>query len=145
VNRDELIASLEDIRRLASACIRSLNNDRGATVKASPGPNHRPARGQESSAPDFGQPVRHFMSTHARGRNGQQRFALLVAYFSKGNPDTEIDLQTIKNAWTRMQSLLGKFNTGYAVWAKDNGWVDSPKSKVYVVTPKWIEILRSDA
>lgn len=43
-----------------------------------------------------------------------------------------------------MRKLLGKFNTGYAVWAKDNGWVDSPEPKVYVLMPGWKEILNPD-
>ena len=85
------------------------------------------------------------MNIHAKGMNGQQRFALVVAYFSKGKPETKVQLETIKSAWTKMQKLLGKFNTGYAVWAKDRGWVDSHESKVYVVTPNWTEILNHNA
>jgi hypothetical protein len=85
------------------------------------------------------------MNIHAKGMNGQQRFALVVAYFSKGKPETKVQLEIIKGAWNKMQKLLGKFNTGYAVWAKDQGWVDSQESKVYVVTPNWTEILNHDA
>jgi hypothetical protein len=77
--------------------------------------------------------------------NGQQRFALVVAYFSEGKPGTKVTIETIQGAWNKMKKLLGKYNTGYPVWAKDNGWVDSPESKVYVLMPGWKAVLRHDA
>ena len=145
MNQEELVDSLKEIERLAATCLAALNDPKAANRKAAPKPKPVGARRSSAPAPDFTAQIRHFMNTHAKGMNGQQRFALVVAYLSKGKPDTKVALETIKEAWNKMKKLLGKFNTGYAVWAKDNGWVDSPELKVYVLMPGWKEILNPDA
>ncbi|MGA3177035.1 MAG: hypothetical protein ABSE19_06780 [Candidatus Acidiferrum sp.] len=144
MKQEELVASLKEIERLAASCLAALNDPKATKGKAAPKVKPVGARRSTVPAPDFTAQIRHFMNRHAKGMNGQQRFALVVAYFSKGKPDTKVTLQTIKEAWNKMKKLLGKFNTGYAVWAKDNGWVDSPESKVYVLMPGWKEILHPD-
>lgn len=141
MKQEELIESLKEIERLAAACLAALNDPKATNRRASPKPKPASARRSTHPAPDFTTPIRHFMNTHAKGMNGQQRFALMVAYLSKGKTDTKVTLQAIKEAWDKMRKLLGKFNTGYAVWAKDNGWVDSPESKLYVLMPGWKGIL----
>jgi len=145
VKREELIAVLKEIERLASSSLAALGEADRSQVKPEATSKARSIAARSVPGPDFGQPVRHFMSTHAKGMNGQQRFALVVAYFSKGKPGVKVHLETIRQAWKKMQKLLGKFNTGYAVWAKDEGWVDSPESKIYVVTAHWGKILNPDA
>jgi len=145
VKQEELITSLKEIERLASSCLAALGGGGRLSAKAKTASKANPTSAKQRPSPDFRQPIRHFMNIHAKGMNGQQRFALVVAYFSKGKPETKVQLETIKSAWTKMQKLLGKFNTGYAVWAKDRGWVDSHESKVYVVTPNWTEILNHNA
>jgi hypothetical protein len=143
VKREEVIAALKEIERLVSACL--------AGMGEGPSPNAKPAtmvispRRATRALPDFTAPIRHFMKQHAQEMNGQQRFTLMLAYLSKGKPNTEIKLETIRNAWSGMKGLLGKFNTGYATWAKDHGWVDSPKARVYVLRPGWTEILDQHA
>lgn len=44
-----------------------------------------------------------------------------------------------------MKGVLSKFNTGCATWAKDDGWIDSTKPRVYVLLPGWEEILDDHA
>jgi len=145
VKQEELVASLKEIERLAATCLAALDAPRATKGKAAQEAKPAGARRSTAPAPDFTAQIRHFMNTHAKGMNGQQRFALVVAYFSKGKPNAKVTLETIKEAWNKMKKLLGKFNTGYAVWAKDSGWVDSPESKVYVLMPGWNEILNPDA
>lgn len=145
MKQEELVASLKEIKRLAATCLAGLNDPEATKVKAAPKAKSVGTRRSTAPAPAFTSPIRHFMNTHAKGMNGQQRFALVVAYLSKGKPDVKITLPAIRESWNKMKKLLGKFNTGYAVWAKDNGWVDSPESKVYVLMPSWKEILDPDA
>ena len=145
MKQEELVESLKEIERLAAACLAALNEPKTTNRKAAPKPKPASARRSTAPAPDFTTQIRHFMNTHAKGMNGQQRFALMVAYLSKGKTDTKVVLQAIKEAWNKITKLLGKFNTGYAVWAKDKGWVDSPESGVYVLMPGWKEILSPDA
>ena len=140
-----MVESLKEIERLAATCLAALNDAKAMNRKAAPKPKPADARRSITPAPNFTVPIRHFMNTHAKGMNGQQRFALLVAYLSKGKTRTKVALETIKEAWNKMKTFLGKFNTGYAVWAKDNGWVDSPELKVYVLMPGWTEILNPNA
>jgi len=145
VKQEELVASLKEIERLAATCLAGLNDPKVTKTKAGPKAKHIGAGQSTAPAPDFTAQIRHFMNTHAKGMNGQQRFALVVAYFSKGKPGTKVTLETIKEAWNGMKKILGKFNTGYAVWAKDNGWVDSPEPRVYVLMPNWKEMLDPNA
>ena len=145
MKQEELVESLKEIERLASTCLAAMNAPESTNRKAAPKLRPGGVRRNIAPAPDFTAQIRHFMNTHAKGMNGQQRFALVVAYLSKGNTDTRVALQTIREAWNKMKKLLGKFNTGYAVWAKDKGWVDSPELKVYVLMPGWKEILDPDA
>jgi len=145
VKQEVLVESLKEIERLAATCLAALDDPKTTKRKAAPKPKPAVARRNLAPAPDFTAQIRHFMNTHAVGMNGQQRFALVVAYLAKGKPDTKVTLETIKEAWNKMKKLLGKFNTGYAVWAKDKGWVDSPELKVYMLMPGWKEILNPDA
>lgn len=145
MKQEELVASLKEIERLAATCLAGLNAPEPRKGKAAPKAKYVGARRSTAPTPDFTSPIRHFMNIHAKGMNGQQRFALVVAYLSKGKPNVKITLEAIREAWNKMEKLLGKFNTGYAVWAKDNGWVDSPESKVYVLMSCWKGILDPNA
>jgi len=83
-------------------------------------------------------PIRAFVKQHARDLSGAQKFALLVAYLSKGDSQKEVLMFDVERQWNRMKPLLGgKFNLAYTTRAKDNAWVDSPKRGVYVVLPGW--------
>jgi hypothetical protein len=98
MKQQELIASLKEIKRLASSCLAALGEGEDIYAKARLDSKAKSGDARHSTAPDFSQPMRHFMNTHAKGMNGQQRFALVVAYLSKGKPETKIQLQIIKAA-----------------------------------------------
>jgi hypothetical protein len=132
---------LKEIHRLASACLAAVGGASAGAIGRAAKTRVLHGVSKPASVPDFAAQIRHFTNEHSKGMNGQQKFTLLIAYFAKGKLKTEIPLETIRDAWSGMKGLLGKFNTGYAVWAKDNGWVDSPKAKVYVLLPGWTEIL----
>jgi hypothetical protein len=93
---------------------------------------------------NFSTPMRAFVKNHARQLSGPQKFALLVAYLSKGIPETPVASTDIVNNWNRMSGLLGgRFNRAHSTRAKDHGWVDSPKHGVYVIQPGWEVILNA--
>jgi hypothetical protein len=105
------------------------------------------ARRQAKAAPakpagkvpvNFATPIRNFVRLHARDMSGAQKFALLVAYLTKGDGKKELLMTDVEKNWNRMKPLLrGKFNLAYTTRAKDNGWVDSPKRGFYVILPGW--------
>lgn len=87
---------------------------------------------------------RAFMKRYARGRSGPQKFTLLLACLAKGDSSREITFQRIRGQWHKMTSVIGKFNPSHSIRAKDNGWVDTKKQGVYVLTPSWKEVLSLD-
>jgi len=96
---------------------------------------------QASSSVNLSSPIRAFVKRHARGMGGPQKFTLLVAYMSKGDPHKRLPLADIEKQWNRMKTLLnGKFNPAHTIRAKEHGWVDSPKRGTYVVSPGWKDI-----
>jgi hypothetical protein len=91
---------------------------------------------------NFAAPIRAFVKQHGRSLGGPQRFALLVAYLSKGQPQRQVALADIERHWNKMKSLLdGKLNPAHSTRAKEHGWVDSPARGVYVLLPGWKGIL----
>ena len=81
------------------------------------------------------------MKAHADGLNGGEKFGLLLAYLTKGDVKGESKLQDIESAWGRMTALLGKFNRKYSNDAKEQGLVNTKKQGVYVLRPRWRDIL----
>jgi len=113
-----------------------------ATASAKPPQKHvkrnRGEKGSPSAAVNFSSPIRAFVKTHARPMGGPQKFALLLAYLSKGDTHKQVPLANIKKQWNKMKSLLrGTFNPAHTIRAKEHEWVDSPKAGIYVLLPGW--------
>src|SRR5436190_2160212 len=85
----------------------------------------------------FSSPIRAFIKKHARDMGGPQKFALLLAYLTKGDAKTELPLAEIQKQWGKMKPLLGKWNGAHTIRAKEHEWVDSPKFGLYVLLPGW--------
>ena len=101
------------------------------------------SRKSSSVKANFSTPMRAFVKAHARTLSGPKKFALLVAYLSKNNPEKTVPFTDIESNWNKMTGLLGKYNPAHSTRAKDNGWVDSPKQGVYVIVPGWEVILNA--
>lgn len=85
---------------------------------------------------------RAFMNSHGRKKSGPEKFALLVAYLSKGKVGQEVAGDVISTAWNRMTQIMGgAFNGAYATRAKDKGWIDSPKRGAYALSDSWKDVL----
>ena len=95
---------------------------------------NRPA----GTSPDFSLPVRAFVRRHAKGLGGPQKFTVLLARLSDGKAGVAIGLKEIEKTWNRMtEPMGGKFNPAYTTRAKDNGWVDTPKTGYYALRSSW--------
>jgi hypothetical protein len=68
---------------------------------------------------------------------GPQKFTLLLAYLTKGDPKKQLPLVEIEKQWSKMTALLGKWNRAHTIRAKEHEWVDSPKTGTYVLLPGW--------
>jgi hypothetical protein len=80
---------------------------------------------------------RAFMKKYAKDITGDRKFALLVSRLAKGSVSTEVPFKTVKGHWERMTGVIGKFNNAYSLRARENGWVDTKKAGIYVLTPEW--------
>jgi hypothetical protein len=145
VSQEQVIAYLREIEKLVADCLTAASESDSAKRKTKPSTQPTSTKRRSTQMLDFESSFRFFMNQHAKGMNGQERFALVLAYITKGKLKTEVKLEAIREAWSGMKGLLGKFNTGYATWANDNGWVDSPKPRVYVLLSGWKGILDEDA
>src|SRR5439155_7380346 len=81
-----------------------------------------------------------------RGRSARPTRHPFVAGRSWGNSAAErlgaIERREIEKAWNRMTALMGgKFNPSYTMRAKDNGWVDTPKTGHYALRSGWEKAL----
>ena len=87
---------------------------------------------------DFTLPVRAFVKRYAKNLGGPQRFTLLLARLSGGKVGTAVSLREFEKAWNRMtEPMGGRFNSAYTTRAKDNGWVDTPKTGSYALLSSW--------
>jgi hypothetical protein len=91
---------------------------------------------------DFTLPPRAFIKRYATGMRGPQKFTLLVAKLAVGETTKAVELNSVSKQWSRMTSLMGEFNSAFAVRAGDNGWVSSPKRGTYHLRSSWAEIFK---
>jgi hypothetical protein len=119
---------------LAPSVTRARRNSASARAQGKVAPRALPAK------LDFTKSERAFVKAHASGLSGARKFVLLVAYLAKAVVGKEVQLNEVQKRWNKMTSaaLLGcKFNRFYSNTAKDDGWVDTRKKGIYVLTPAW--------
>ncbi len=96
----------------------------------------------ENDGIDFSLGPRPFMKKYGSGKSGPRRFALLVAYLTKGDTTASISSSVLEQAWNKMKPLMGgPYNPSYSTSAKDEGWVETQKYGTYSVRPAWEGIL----
>lgn len=113
---------------------------------ASVGRSSRSAKPKSAAAAalDFSLRVPAFIKRHATGVSGPRKFTILVARLTKGDLKAEASVSEIERQWSKMTRLLGQFNRAHATRAKDNAWVDSPKTGVYKLLDGWRGALAVD-
>jgi len=106
----------------------------------------KPRRKGASPAPqarnlDFTLSCRAFVKEHVTHKSsGAQKFAMVAAWLAKGDAGAEVRYEDISREWKKAQGLLGgEIANVYGTRAKDNGWVDSPRTGVYVLRAAWRE------
>ncbi len=137
-NSNEIVSRLNEIRRLVTEC-----EDLCLAVSKKSGPR-KETSARKTYPVDFSIPIRPFVKKYGQEMSGPKKFALLVAYLTKGDSKKTISLEDLKKHWNKMtsKSLLGmKFNLFYCSSAKDNDWVYTPSTATYSIRPSWKEIL----
>lgn len=90
---------------------------------------------------DFSLNERAFVKRYFLKFNGQETFALICSFLSKGETDLPIDLAAVKKLWKNCQGVIGyPFSSMYSTRAKERGWVTPAKKGAYSLQPSWIEI-----
>jgi hypothetical protein len=136
----ELMKKLQQARALLDECIADLAGKpfRQPKEKAEPARSGKPYALRNL---DYDANERAFMKAHANGLSGGERFGLLLAYLAKGDVKKEIKLKDIETAWSRMTARLGDFNRKYSNDAKEQGLVNTKKHGIYVLQPRWRDII----
>jgi hypothetical protein len=136
LRKGEFIEKLEQIKELADRCIFEISG--GSPKIRNLQHLKREAKKVTPAQVNFSLNARAFVKRHAKQLSGPKKFVLILAYLAKGQINKEISLVDIEKLWKRMKGLIGMgFNTFYAVTAKDNGWVNSPKRGIYIITDSW--------
>lgn len=88
---------------------------------------------------EFNKNPRAFLKQYARGKNGPQKFVLVVAFLAEGKIGVNILFNEIEKIWNRHSGLLGGKLTSrtYGTRAKESGWIDSRKKGLYKLTDEW--------
>lgn len=92
---------------------------------------------------DFSSNIRAFVKRYGGRMSGPQKFALLLAYLTKGDSSKRLSLEEIHRHWNKMtaKGLFGvKFNRFYSATARERDWVNTEKSGHYYLRPSWREI-----
>jgi hypothetical protein len=96
------------------------NNYRGEVELVADGAEKRPQR-QPKAAPakaagkapiNFATPIRAFVKLHARDMSGPQKFALLVAYLTKGDGKKQLPMTDVQKNWNRTRLVVIQKRTG---------------------------------
>ena len=139
MNRNKLIATLQQVKALVDESLAELGHDGRESESATPRAKKDSA---QPAAVSFNMNILAFMNKYARGLKGPQKFTLLLARLTKGKPGDEVTRAVVKNHWNKMKLVLGgKFNPAHANRAKARGWVDSPKHGIYTLSDSWKECL----
>jgi hypothetical protein len=76
--------------------------------------------------------------------SGQQKFVILLAWLTKGDPKAKIATHDLEKAWARLKGPLGgEYRSTYATRAKDGDWADSPEKGQHCLLPNWKEAFAS--
>ena len=139
----ELIEKLEHIKTLANQCILEISTTSSKLTGLRR--SKQETKEVNHSQVNFSLNARAFVKNYAKQLSGPKKFVLILAYLAKGQINKQISLADVEKLWKKMAGLIGMgFNTAYAVRAKDNGWVNSIKPGVYILTDSWKEIFKHE-
>lgn len=142
----EILSQLNEARAIIDNCINALS--KGCSNQKSGVSPVKAQNGTTLVRPnklDFGLNERNFIRIYARGFSGPKKFALLLAFITKGKVGADIGLDIIRSKWNKLtaKNLMGyKFNLKYPNEAKTQGWIDSKKSGVYHLRQDWTNIFK---
>ena len=142
MNKTELEKQLRLIRDAAEKCFQTLDGstsedkDEAVFVKDE-------ARLAVDPDIDFSMQARAFFKKHAKDMSGPKIFTLMVAYFVNRKSIEAASLTDIQGEWSKMKSIIKpKFSPTFALRARENDWIVSPKNSLYSLRPNWKEIFK---
>jgi len=94
---------------------------------------------------DFSLNQRAFTKKYSTDFNGQEFFALVLAYLSGGDKLNPVSLSDIKTVWKSCKGIIGApYASTFSTRAKENGWVDAAKDArgSYVLGKHWQDIFK---
>lgn len=136
----ELKSKLEEARKLLDDAITLMD---GIDTNARPRKSAAPKEVDPGKvALDFSMSDRAFVKANTKGMSGPKKLVMLVAYLAKGQETARVPVTDITAAWARMTGVLGmKFNPAHVSRARDNDWIDTEKTGVYLLRPSWKSVL----
>jgi hypothetical protein len=134
----ELVQRIEQVRDLLNETLALVKRTKRKSSRsnATPVPKAKVRR----SEIDLSMPIRAFVKKYGKGMSGAEKFTLLVAYLTKGDPAKKVTLAEVERHWNKMtaKGLLGmKFNRLYTSQAKENDWANTEKAGSYHLRPAW--------
>ena len=140
MDANKLISALTDIGRIVTEALRDAHAS-PARAKLTRRPGTQNSR-NHPTAISFSMNVLAFMKKYGARLSGDKKFALLLAYLTKGESSKQVSFAEMKSHWNRMTSVMGgKLNPAYANRAKANGWIDTPVHGSYNLASDWKRIL----
>ena len=92
---------------------------------------------------DFDLSIQAFMKKiGAKHLSGPLKATALIAYLSGGNLGIPVKVASVEDRWSKMKSVLGKYNTFYFTPAKQNAWIHPVKHGSYLIKKEGIETLQ---
>lgn len=134
-NKDELLAQLLKARDTLDVAIGMINAGTSAAPPSAISQASKVAPNDPNI--DFGMPPRAFFNKYAKDLSGPERFALVVAYLSKGDTEISVTITDIEDLWKKTTALLGAFNYAHSTRAKDRDLVNTIQKGTYRLRPNW--------
>jgi len=92
---------------------------------------------------DFDLSIQAFMKKiGAKHLSGPLKATALIAYLSGGNLNVPVKAANARKQWSKMKSILGKYNTFYFTPAKQNAWIHPVQPASYKIRKEGLETLQ---
>ena len=143
-----VILAFQEIKKIAEECIRAIKerSEVRPSRKQIGGSKHvRVNHTLNAAHLSFNTNRLAFMKKYAQGLSGHQKFTLLLSHLAKGSISQQVASAEVEKHWNKMKLILGgKYYAAYAIRAKAEGWVDTPKHGLYTLSTLWKDALTKE-
>lgn len=143
MNNTELQKQLQIIKKAAEQALSLLGVEESTSDDVQVRPVTATATDGAEIDIDFSMQSRAFFKKYAKGLSGTKLFVLMVAYFANQQGSEVVALSDVQKEWSKMMGIVKyKFATTFAMRAKENNWLNSPKNSFYSLRPNWKDIFK---